>query len=78
MKADIRFENYGPVALIRPLTPKGQKWVSKNLSAESWQKIDGAIAAEPFMTLAITVGAQEDGLRLEGEARVPAILCNLG
>lgn len=64
-KADIRFENHGSVALIRPLTEHGITWIEQHIAFEPWQVFGGAISAEPKLVDAVITGAINDGLTLD-------------
>lgn len=65
MSADIRFEDHGSIALIRPLTAAGREWAEAHIDAPSWAGTGGATACEPRYVSAIADGALEDGLEIE-------------
>lgn len=45
-QADVRIDDFGSVALVEPITDSGREWCEANLSWESWQETNGAIAVE--------------------------------
>lgn len=61
-KPDVSFENHGTVILIQPLTKRGTAWVEENISAEGWQMLGNAIAAEPRMCPDVIAGMEDAGL----------------
>lgn len=62
---DLRIANHGTVALIRPLTPRGQRWIERRVEGESWQWFGGALAAEPRYVQPLIDGAESEGLTVE-------------
>lgn len=63
--ADLRVEHHGSIALLRPLTDAGQRWLEEAVDAESWQWYGGALAVEPRYLSNLTLNAVNDGMVVE-------------
>lgn len=65
MMSDVRIEDHGSVALVRPLTRAGSDWLDVNVEAECWQWFGGALAVEPRFVETLFAGMDGDGLAVE-------------
>jgi len=61
--ADIVFENYGSVCLLRPVNHGAEAWLGQH-TAEDALWFGDALVVEPRYVAAIIEGAVEDGLRV--------------
>ena len=41
---DVRFENYGTIVLIRPLSEMGGQWIDQHIETQPWMWYCGAVS----------------------------------
>lgn len=62
-EGDLRVEGGGTVYLVRPLTRRGDRWITENIDREAvW--FGGAVAVEHRYIGEIILGAYRDGLKV--------------
>ena len=63
MMPDLRIENHGSIALVRPTTHEGRVWLEKN-SPSGRQFGSGTLLCEPKDIVSIVAAAGRAGLRI--------------
>ena len=59
---DVRFEDFGSIWLVTPMTATARSWIEENVATESWQWIGGSLAVEPRCVPNLAEGMQAAGL----------------
>ena len=63
--SDIRVEDHGTVALLRPHREAGDDWIRNHCETEGWQWLGGALAVEPRLVRELVAAAREAGLDVD-------------
>lgn len=63
IEVDVFLENYGSIWLIRPISPRAQKWLDENISPDH-QTFSGAVVCEPRYLEPIATAMAVEGLVL--------------
>lgn len=60
----VRAELYVSVVMLRPLTPGAEVWMRRNLGAERWQWMGGALACDNRYVADIVDAMQAAGIEI--------------
>lgn len=61
---DFDFQNYGSLALLRPLTESGRVWIDENVSREGFQPFWPSVIIEVRYLVQVLDGIVDSGLVL--------------
>jgi hypothetical protein len=62
---DVQADLHGSICMIRPLSLRANRWITKHVYSESWQWLSGTLCIDSRMAADIVTGMKRSRLRLD-------------